>query len=86
MVLTTFCASLGGAFLVSFALARVQRGTRAMPVLWQLAAGFGGVIAVTCALAAFDVVSWDSVAFPSGCGIGLLAGQWLGAPRGRSPG
>jgi hypothetical protein len=85
-MVTTFCGSLGAAFLVSFVLVRHQNPARAKLTLRPIAIGYGGVIAVVCVIAAFDLVSWDSAAAGGGCGIGILTGQWLGALRGRSPG
>jgi len=85
-MVTTFCVSLGAAFLVSYVFARHQRPARARLTLRPIAVGFGGVIAVVCVIAAFGLASWDSAAGGGGCGIGILTGQWLGALRGRSPG
>jgi hypothetical protein len=85
-MVTTFCVSLGAAFLVSYALSRRQPSSRARLTLRPIAIGFGGVIAVVCILAALDLASWDSAAAGGGCGIGILTGQWLVALRGRSPG
>jgi hypothetical protein len=85
-MVTTFCVSLGAAFLVSYALSRRQRPPRARLTLWPIAIGLGGVIAVVCAIAALDLASWDSAAAGGGCGIGILTGQLLATLRGRSPG
>jgi hypothetical protein len=85
MVLTVLCASFVGAFVVSFAMA--HSGSRVKPLpTWPTAVPLGGVTAVASLLAAFDLVSWEAVAFAGGLGAGLLSGQWLGAPRARSPG
>jgi hypothetical protein len=78
-VVSTFCVSFAAAFLVSFSLVRRQLPPRARPGVWPLVASLGAVVAVVCVIAAFDLFSWKSAAAGGGCGIGIVAGQWLGA-------
>lgn len=83
-VVSSFIVSFGAAFLVSFALGRRQRPPRPRLPLGQLAGAFAAVIAVLAVIATLDVVSSDAIAVGGGCGIGILAGQWLGALHTRS--
>jgi hypothetical protein len=83
-VVSSFIVAFGAAFLVSFALVRRERPPRPRLPWGQLAVAFAAVIAVLCVIAALAVVSSDALAVGGGCGVGILAGQWLGALRTRS--
>jgi hypothetical protein len=80
-----FVVAFAGAFLAWYAFISSRRPARPSLTVWTVAVDFGAVIAVVSGMAALDLGSSDSNA-AAGCGVGVLAGQWLGALRGRSPG
>jgi low temperature requirement protein LtrA len=85
-MVTTFCASFVGAFLVAFAIVYFQRPGQAPLALRPLALGFVAAVAIASVMAALGLLSWESMLAAAGLGVGTITGLWLGALRRRSPG